>query len=141
MLGMRRHELPKEETPLAIEIRRMRKDRGMSQEALADKVEVSRKTIVDWESGKTEPSDDKLDALARHIGLSRQRAYELMRRVPGADLTEAIEIIKRAETETDQTILLELWRRLRPGSRVALRRLVAAGLVEGSEQEQGVNGE
>ena len=47
-----------------------RKIRGMSQEALANEMDVTRQAVSRWESGDTTPSVDKLKALAKLYGVS-----------------------------------------------------------------------
>lgn len=48
----------------------LRKERGLSQEDLANEVGVSRQAVQKWESGAAQPSLDKLTALARYFGVS-----------------------------------------------------------------------
>lgn len=48
----------------------LRKERGLSQEELANEVGVSRQAVQKWESGTAQPTLDKLTALARYFGVS-----------------------------------------------------------------------
>ena len=48
----------------------LRKDNGMAQTALARKLNVTRKTIADWESNKVLPSFDSIIALAYAFDVS-----------------------------------------------------------------------
>ena len=48
----------------------LRKERGLSQEELANEVGVSRQAVQKWESGAAQPSLDKLTALARYFGVT-----------------------------------------------------------------------
>lgn len=48
----------------------LRKERGLSQEDLANEVGVSRQAVQKWESGAAQPSLDKLTALARYFGVT-----------------------------------------------------------------------
>lgn len=41
-------------------IQALRKERGMSQEELANKLSVSRQTVSQWETGQTAPSIDNI---------------------------------------------------------------------------------
>ena len=50
------------------EIRRLRQDRGLTQEALAARVGVERPAIALWETGARTPTTDKLPALAAALG-------------------------------------------------------------------------
>lgn len=137
MLIMSRTKSHSQETPLGKEVRRRRQQVGLTQEQLAEKIGISREALGDIERGGTkQPSDDILDALSERIGLTRQRAFELMGKIPGVDAGDVERVIMRAATETDPAVLLELWRSLPAEHRLAIRRLMAAGLVEGNEQEQ-----
>ena len=46
----------------------LRKLNGLSQEELAEKVNVSRQTLSKWESGASDPSTANLIALAKLFG-------------------------------------------------------------------------
>lgn len=50
---------------LAEQIREYRQRRGLSQEALAERLEVSRQAVTKWEAGKTRPSTEKLLRLSQ----------------------------------------------------------------------------
>lgn len=47
-----------------------RKKQAMSQEALADKIGVSRQAVSKWETGESEPEVSKLRALAEVLGVT-----------------------------------------------------------------------
>lgn len=49
---------------------RLRKERGLSQEALGEKIGVARQTVSKWETGETTPELNKLIELARLFGIS-----------------------------------------------------------------------
>ena len=135
MLLMRRAKSQTEEVPFGAEVKRLRRQAGLTQEQLAERIGISREAVGDIERGETkQPSDDVLDALGAHIHLSRERAFELMGKIPGVNPGEIERIVRRAAQETDPATLLGLWRSLSPEDRTALRRLVAADLVGDSEQ-------
>ncbi len=48
----------------------LRKSRGLSQEALAEDLGVSRQAISKWENGSAVPESDKLIAIARYFSVS-----------------------------------------------------------------------
>lgn len=48
----------------------MRRERGLSQEELANQVGVSRQAVQKWESGTSQPTLEKLTALARYFGVT-----------------------------------------------------------------------
>ena len=51
-------------------ILKFRKERGFSQETLAEKVDVSRQTISNWELGETNPNPDQLISLSNAFEVS-----------------------------------------------------------------------
>lgn len=48
----------------------LRKKSGLSQEALAEQLDVSRQAVSKWESGQSTPEPDKLVAISRYFGVS-----------------------------------------------------------------------
>lgn len=50
---------------LGEKIRKMRKEKNLSQEQLAEKLDVSRQTISNWENGKFYPDIDSLVNLSK----------------------------------------------------------------------------
>ena len=50
-------------------IRELREERGESQMQLAAAIGVTSKEIVDWETGKAEPTVERLRALTEHFGV------------------------------------------------------------------------
>lgn len=73
-------------------IAQKRKEQGLSQEALGDRLGVSRQAIYKWESDSALPEIDKLIALSRLFGVSvgggcwewrsRRRRMPGMRKAP-----------------------------------------------------------
>ena len=59
---------------LGTRIRALRKERGLSQEALAQALEVSRQAVTKWEDGSSLPSTANLFALAGFFFCSARRA-------------------------------------------------------------------
>ena len=51
-------------------LQKLRKEKGLSQEALAEMLGVSRQAISKWESGQTYPETDKLIALSEIFGVT-----------------------------------------------------------------------
>lgn len=54
---------------LGARIRTLRKERGLSQEALAQALEVSRQAVTKWEDGSSLPSTANLFALSGFLGV------------------------------------------------------------------------
>ena len=61
----------------------LRKDHGLSQEALAEKLEVSRQSVSKWESGAALPDTDKIIAMSELFGVSTD--YLLKNSAPEPD--------------------------------------------------------
>ena len=59
-------------------IQKLRKERGLTQEALAEKIGVSAQAVSKWETGASDPSTSNLLTLAK---LFNTTAEELMREV------------------------------------------------------------
>jgi transcriptional regulator with XRE-family HTH domain len=106
--------------PVGDHIRHARRQLGLSQQDLATRVGVTRSTIIQWESGATEPSSKKLGLVAHVVGL---RLDEL--------LADPQEPTVREKTEPEQTVdapdfkrLAQLWLRLSDRDRRVLLRIV-----------------
>ncbi len=56
--------------PLSEKLYVLRKERGLSQEQLAEKLSVSRQAILKWESGQSVPESDKLLAISSYFDVS-----------------------------------------------------------------------
>lgn len=48
----------------------LRKEKGLSQEKLAEQINVSRQTISNWELGETMPNPEQLKLLSKALGMS-----------------------------------------------------------------------
>ena len=59
-------------------LKEYRRDRGFSQEDLAERLGVSRQAVSKWETGTSDPSTSNLLALAKLYGISPE---ELLREV------------------------------------------------------------
>ena len=55
---------------------RLREEKGLSQEALAEKLEVSRQTVSNWENDKATPDAYKLKQLCEVLGVSADGLLE-----------------------------------------------------------------
>ena len=61
---------------LGEKIWRLREEKGLSQEALAEKLEVSRQTVSNWENDKATPDAYKLRQLCEVLGVSADGLLE-----------------------------------------------------------------
>ena len=55
---------------IAERMKRVRRERGLSQERLAEQLNVSRQTVSKWENGLAVPSGDNLNQLGKALGVS-----------------------------------------------------------------------
>ncbi len=72
-------------------IAELRKEQGLTQETLGEKMRVSNKTISRWETGAYMPDIDKLQELAQILNVS---INELL---SGEKITDPSEFIKEAD--------------------------------------------
>lgn len=56
--------------PLGDNILALRKQQGLSQEQLGEKVKVTRQTISNWELGETAPNPEQLKLLSKALNIS-----------------------------------------------------------------------
>lgn len=75
---------------------KLRKEKGYSQEELANEINVSRQTISKWETGESNPDFDKIEPLCNLYGIS---ADELIRGVKSEALKEEIDINEEKNEE------------------------------------------
>ena len=55
---------------IAVNIKRLRLQKGITQEAFAKTVNVSRQAISSWETGRTQPDIEMIGSLADALGVS-----------------------------------------------------------------------
>ncbi len=58
---------------VANSIKRLRQEKQLSQEQLAEELHVTRQAVSNWENGKTQPDVDTLTQLASIFGVSVER--------------------------------------------------------------------
>lgn len=51
-------------------IKRLRQDKGMNQEQLAEQLHVTRQAVSNWETGKTQPDIETLTKIAEYFEVS-----------------------------------------------------------------------
>lgn len=51
-------------------IKRLRLEKGINQEELADQLHVTRQAVSNWETGKTQPDIETLTQIAEYFGVS-----------------------------------------------------------------------
>ena len=65
---------------LGEQIRRLREEKGLSQEVLAEKLDVSRQTVSNWENDRATPDAYKLKQLCEILGISANGILEMEER-------------------------------------------------------------
>jgi transcriptional regulator with XRE-family HTH domain len=75
---------------LGLRIREVRKARQLSQEKLAEKVGVDPKQISRIEGGKSAPSLDTLEAIAKHLQVEMKDLFDFQHLVPEERIEEQV---------------------------------------------------
>jgi len=78
-------------TELGNAIKQLRKEKKLSQEDLANKINVDKGNISRYESGKQSPEFDKIGAIADALGIE---VWELFAKAQGANISEAPDLNK-----------------------------------------------
>lgn len=82
-------------------LKQLRKNRGLSQQALADEIHISRSAIAKWENGLGIPSADGLDALIDYFGVD-----------PDYFVTDEVEAVTDSAVHVDTCCRgLKIWNR------------------------------
>ena len=82
----------------------IRKNKGISQQKLADAINVSRSTIAMWETKASQPDNDSLIKLSKYLCVSIDMLLD--------NTDTAIEPIDTFPTTPDERILIEKLRKL-----------------------------
>ena len=85
-------------------LQKIRSEKNLSQEQLADKIGVSRQTISAWESGKASPELDKITAISKLFSVSID---ELVGEIGDKDEKNYV-IIKNIDTISFKTVFKSL---------------------------------
>ena len=80
----------------------IRKEKGYSQEELAEKLGVSRQAISKWECGEASPDTDNLIELAKIYNMSLDELLEIKKEEPVKSEDEEKEIIKKDIEEVSE---------------------------------------
>jgi transcriptional regulator with XRE-family HTH domain len=81
---------------LPVRIARLRKEQGLTLEALAALVNVSKPTVWAWEQGKTRPTPERIAALAKLLGVDED---ELLTGRDGNALAQALNQARQVVAE------------------------------------------
>lgn len=107
-------------------LKKLRKNRGLNQVDLADKLGISDKTISSWESGRTEPNMKQLNELSKIFNVSINVLVgkdEFVKNTYGnheanleyfADKPEVLEMYKEIYENENLALLFDTARELKP---------------------------
>lgn len=91
-------------------ISRERKKAGLSQEALAEKLHVTRQTISNWESGKSLPDIESLKTLAQALNVPIERLiYEKQTAQPGETEQTPDTLFAAISHDLKKDFSLDIW--------------------------------
>lgn len=112
---------PRHVTRFATLIRETREQRGWSQQELAERTGVDRKTISRWEAGTNVPDPEQAIAAASALGLSSESAFRAIGWLPDglSARQEVLQLIaEMSDDEREQFVIevLELEARRRRNS-------------------------
>lgn len=120
---------------LGCEVRRLRLQAKLSQEKLAEKLGITREAVSAIEREETKrPNDNILEGFEIHIGLMRQRAYELMGAVPTAEQEDPLETVLQIARLPDHKSRMEGWSQLPEGMHQAVRQWAQDLLLDAALQ-------
>lgn len=90
---------------LGARIKEIRKNRGLSQEQLAEKVGLDSKFISKIEVGRNAPSLETMESIARVLEVEIKDLFEFMHLQPGGITAEGIrEILAEMDEQTARTV-------------------------------------
>lgn len=113
--------------PMAEQIKKYRKQAGISQQSLADQLCVTRNTVINWESGKYRPDADLFPPLCRLLGISLNDLFGIT-----PDLTDGWTAHEKA--------IIHNYRMISPVSQRVVDRMINSILEEESrEKDQIIN--
>lgn len=107
-----------------------RKRAGLSQQELAEKLGVSRNTVVNWEAGRNRPDVRAASALCRVLDVSASLLF-----AEGRPRTSAGVSRDAASLSEEEHGLLRQFRKLSPGGKTMALRLVG-DILDAEEQER-----
>lgn len=91
-------------------IKELRKTRNMSQDQLAEKVDIDPKHLSRIEVGKGYPSLDTLESIALVLGVEVKDFFEFMHVRKGTNLVEEISELLKEAPEDKQRMILKIVR-------------------------------
>lgn len=103
-----------------------RKARGLSQERLAEKIGVSRQTIVNWENGKGTPMLENIEEMCKVFNVSYE---ELISKTNIKDESSQSDKITVIEVANDEASVLNVRKRIKTHNYILLSILIMIAMV------------
>lgn len=95
---------------LGARIKELRKARGLSQDQLSEKVNIDPKHLSRIEVGKSYPSLNTLEKIAKALNVEIKDLFEYMHEVKGKELTENITRLLKESDEEKLRLILKITR-------------------------------
>ena len=65
-------------------IKKFRTDNGLTQDALAEKINVTRQTVSSWENGRTQPDIEMLEILSQVFSVGIEEPADIINQIEQA---------------------------------------------------------
>lgn len=99
-------------------LKQLRLQKGLSQQALADKLDISQQSVYKYENQITEPNIDMLKVIADFFEVSVDYL------IGHSSCSHKVEAVQETELNEDELSLIQKYRSLSPSSRTALQNLM-----------------
>lgn len=99
-------------------LKKLRQERGLSQQALADKLEISQQSVYKYENQITEPNIDMLKHIADFFDVSIDYL------TGNSSCAHKVEEVQETELNAEELSLIQKYRSLPPSSRRVLQELM-----------------
>lgn len=96
--GPRPVESPASGESFAVRLRRLRQERGLTLAQVADELGVSKPTVWAWEKGQARPAENRIEALARTLGVPDTELLS------GRDASGLTELLARSREQIARAI-------------------------------------
>lgn len=99
-------------------LKQLRLQKGLSQQALADKLDISQQSVYKYENQITEPNIDMLKVIADFFDISVDYL------IGHSSCSHKVEHVQETALNEDELSLIQKYRALSPSSRSALQNLI-----------------
>lgn len=124
-------------------IKKIRKDKDLTQQEFAEKIGVKRNTVATYEMGRSMPSDSALSLICKTFNVNEEWLRDGTGEIYQPEATAALELLAIEHNLTNgEYVLIEKFLKLKPDVRTALVRYVrevAASIV--NDEADGLHSE